>query len=49
MSAPIEAVAKQAEMDSRANHKHRFLTDEDGACWPCACGEAYSREASDAD
>lgn len=24
-------------------HEHRFLTDEDGACWPCKCGKKAPR------
>lgn len=26
---------------AKASHEHRFITDEDGAVWPCACGEPY--------
>ena len=30
------------EAEKTKRHSHRFVTDEDGAVWPCACGEPFS-------
>ena len=34
------------EAKARAAHQHRFITDEDGAVWPCACGQPYAPPAA---
>lgn len=44
--SPIETEALIFALTPFAQHKHRWVTDEDGVVHPCECGAAYAPKVS---